>query len=377
MTFVSSRGVSTTSVSRGQIGADMERKTMISSEQLFLKKLDDDQLVFDTREAIRSEREATSLVVKYFREIEARRLYLKQGYGSLFEFATSVLGYCAGSAQNRINAMKLVIALPEVESKIESGELSLTAASKVQSFFKAESKAKKSYTGKEQLKVVELCCSKSTREVERELAGLNPDVAKHESTKPVGLDRYELNLTISEELEQDIRKLKSLLAHSQSEMTTEHLLERLVELGLERFDPVRKAERSQKRKATKHNASLSDSSNSELVQNDVSADDLPDVNKLKADSFHAHETAARYIPAEARHAVWLRNAGKGCEYEQSGKRCGSQHALQIDHVIGFARGGTHDVENLRILCAKHNRYVWQQNIPNSVVRSQVALYEAA
>ncbi|RYX79908.1 hypothetical protein EON83_30815, partial [bacterium] len=88
---------------------------MQTNEQMFLQKLSDAELLFDTREAIKAEREATSVVVKYFREISARELYLKHACSSLFQFATEKLGYCAASAQARINAMELVVALPEIE----------------------------------------------------------------------------------------------------------------------------------------------------------------------------------------------------------------------------------------------------------------------
>ncbi|RYZ66529.1 MAG: hypothetical protein EOP05_18990, partial [Proteobacteria bacterium] len=269
---------------------------MQSNEQRFLQKLSDAELLFDTREAIKAEREATSIVVKYFREISARELYLKHACSSLFQFATEKLGYCAASAQARINAMELVVALPEVEKKIESGELSLTAAAKVQSFFRAEKKAKKIYSEQQKLEVVQVCLSKSTRDVERELASRNPEMARIESVKPVGRDSYELRVTISAELEAKIRKLKGLLAHSAPNLRSEELLEMLVELGLEKFDPVRKAERSAARKAA-----------SEAY--------------LKAESLRSHETPeaavapTRYIPARARHQTWLRNAGRGCEYE--------------------------------------------------------------
>ncbi|RYZ75999.1 MAG: hypothetical protein EOP05_06325, partial [Proteobacteria bacterium] len=224
---------------------------MQNNEQRFLQKLSDAELLFDTREAIKAEREATSVVVKYFREISARELYLKHACSSLFQFATEKLGYCAASAQARINAMELVVALPQVEKKIESGELSLTAAAKVQSFFRAEKKAKKSYTEQQKLEVVQVCLSKSTREVERELASRNAEVARIESVKPVGRDSFELRVTISGELELKIRKLKGLLAHSHPAATTEDLLMTLVELGLHKFDSVRKAERAADRTSKK------------------------------------------------------------------------------------------------------------------------------
>ncbi|RYZ72096.1 MAG: hypothetical protein EOP05_11380 [Proteobacteria bacterium] len=161
-------------------------------------------------------------------------------------------GICAGSDQcDGVGG-----ALPEIEKKIESGELSLTAAAKVQSFFRAEKKAKKVYSEKEKLDVVRVCLSKSTREVERELASRNPEVSRVESVKPVGKDSFELRLTISAELELKLRKLKALLAHTKPNLRTEQLLGILVEIALDKFDPVRKAERAEVRAERKANSQL-------------------------------------------------------------------------------------------------------------------------
>jgi len=38
--------------------------------------------------------------------------------------------------------------------------------------------------------------------------------------------------------------------------------------------------------------------------------------------------------------------------------CGSINELEIDHIIPLARGGTNDLDNLRILCKKCNQQKW-------------------
>ena len=122
---------------------DLFHSNSNSNQKKYIASLSDSELIFDTKEAIQKEREATAIVVRYFQEIYDRELYLKHACSSLFQFVTEKLGYCAGSAQLRINAMRLIQSVPEVELKIESGELSLTAAAKIQSFITLEKKKKR------------------------------------------------------------------------------------------------------------------------------------------------------------------------------------------------------------------------------------------
>jgi 5-methylcytosine-specific restriction endonuclease McrA len=63
----------------------------------------------------------------------------------------------------------------------------------------------------------------------------------------------------------------------------------------------------------------------------------------------------RHIPQATRDAV-LRRDGERCTFVgHDGRRCGARHSLQIDHLHPFALGGTNGVDNLRVLCAAHNR----------------------
>ncbi|MBY0384796.1 HNH endonuclease, partial [bacterium] len=48
--------------------------------------------------------------------------------------------------------------------------------------------------------------------------------------------------------------------------------------------------------------------------------------------------------------------------DQNGHRCTSQKFLQIDHIHNWSQGGTHDLENLQVLCGVHNRLKYEREI---------------
>ncbi len=64
---------------------------------------------------------------------------------------------------------------------------------------------------------------------------------------------------------------------------------------------------------------------------------------------------SRRIPAAVRDAVFVRDGGRCTYVGSTGRRCGSTHRLQVDHIQPFSRGGPNTPSNLRLLCAWHNR----------------------
>lgn len=205
----------------------------------------------------------------------------------------------------------------------------MTSAATVQTFLYAEAKEKTAYTRAEKIELIELCLNKSTCEVERELSKRNPDRDRRESIRHLSEDRLRLSLSISEELNKKLDRLRSLMSDSNPNMGTEDLLEHLANIALEKLDPLLKKSRP--------------------ITSSIS--------KLAA-----REVRARHIPANAKRKVWNVNEGRGCEYiDQMTRRCcGSKHLLQIDHRQTFSHGGRNDVENLRILCATHNQFAWEK-----------------
>ena len=54
------------------------------------------------------------------------------------------------------------------------------------------------------------------------------------------------------------------------------------------------------------------------------------------------------IPDDVKQYVWVRDGG-ACVH------CGSKSELQYDHIIPVAMGGSHEQENLQLLCGPCNR----------------------
>jgi len=73
------------------------------------------------------------------------------------------------------------------------------------------------------------------------------------------------------------------------------------------------------------------------------------------------KTDTRYIPKGVKQQVWKKYNGKCAFVGADNRRCNSDYNLQFDHYpIPYARGGRSTTKNLRLLCARHNRFTAEQ-----------------
>ena len=75
------------------------------------------------------------VVIDHLREIRKRRLYLRRGFSSLFDYAVRELGYSDAAAWRRIKAMRLCADIDGVRERLQDGSMTLNAAAQLQNAF--------------------------------------------------------------------------------------------------------------------------------------------------------------------------------------------------------------------------------------------------
>ena len=184
-----------------------------------LNHLKDQDLLSNTKQLVQAERDVLTKVLHHFREIERRRLFSDLGYASLFDYAVKELKYSEGQAGRRIQAMRLIKEIPELEKKIESGALSLSNISQAQSFFREvaknsdDSAKNSSFISKaDKLAVLDKLEHKSAREGQRELLKLQPDAAlPKERERVITEEKSEIRFVMTKELKIKLEEVRSLL----------------------------------------------------------------------------------------------------------------------------------------------------------------------
>lgn len=274
-----------------------------------LRHLSDGKLLEATRGLVKQEREILSQILHHFREIERRRLYSHLKYGSLYEYATKELGYSEDQAYRRIQAMRLLRDLPEIEEKINDGSLSLTHLGMAQSLLKREEKlGKRAFSKAEKIELLQSLEKTSKREAEKITISLSstPPPAI-EKVRVVSNEKVEIKFTTDETFLGKVQKLKGLIAHKHPNIELAELFNLLCNLGLEKWDK-----------------SLS----------------APARDKLQQERTQSQ--------AQMKRVVWQKARGT-CEI------CNSSYALEIDHIKPKSLGGKDVPQNLRLLCRSCNQ----------------------
>ncbi len=291
-----------------------------------IANLSDESLLSNLSLLVQKERALTLDVLRHLREVERRSLYAKLSYSSLFEYVVKELKYSEGAAQRRISSMRLLRELPQIETKVESGTLTLSALSHAQIFFRQEKDHIK--TAVEKIEVLRALENKSIIEVQRELTERSsaPLELVRETVRPLAQGHSELKMVIDESLLRELEELRALLSHAKPGASIKDLISYAVGVTVERLRVKAPAQASVRRQSAVQVAS------------------------------RPAKTNSRFIPAHVKREVWFRDGGEcGFTNAANGRKCSSKHGLQYDHILPFAMGGKSTAENLRLRCRAHNQ----------------------
>ena len=346
--------------------------------------LSDRELLRQTSVLVRHECHLLGAIIDHLAEIEARRLYLRRGCSSLFDYA--VLG---GGALG---------AAPSAPAEVASADDPVADAAPTATPSHSEPAPPLVLDAAGRQKLVDEASGKSARQVRRMLADLDPELAPPaDRVRPLGGGRYELKAVIDADCQQGLEQLRGLLSHVDPRMTVGQLVSRIVQEALDRHDPSRPPRRartgngpaqgeSEPASAAKERAAP-EPGNVMTVQDAAIAavatstpERTPHPTPTSAPSPTPQEetdrrtgavtkptaattptpkpcAAGRAIPAAVRRQVWQRDGGR-CSYldRRTGRRCNSRHLIEIDHILPYALGGGADPGNLRLLCGAHHRH---------------------
>jgi len=361
-----------------------------------LKGLSDRELVAHLRTLVEKEKSLTLEIVSHLVEVARRGLHLAKGYGSLYEYCRGELGYTDASAWRRARAAQAILRCPAAWERLVRSRVTLCALGRVQGFITPA--VLEEISGKSKTEVEWIAArydakgvspdrtrpvmvpkpagavqsgagdgglrsevmlssqgslsslrSEVTSSGQENLPPLRSEVGPGEQPEERGLrsevqgersdiiefeQKWKIEGVISKKVKAKLDRCKSLLSSKYPRgVDYETLFNELSELFLERFDPERKKER---RKAREN-------------------------NEKRPAKMTAKANPSRHIPAREKERVWTRDGGRCTYVGANGKRCNSTFGLQIDHFpIPFARGGPSKAGNLRLLCARHNRYTAKQ-----------------
>jgi 5-methylcytosine-specific restriction endonuclease McrA len=354
-----------------------------TSKNLY-QSLNDAELLKQTHLAAKTEKAATLALLDYLVEVDARRLYTTvNACSSLFEYLVKELGLSPPAASERVNAVRLIRAVPPVKEHLQTGKLTLTSAAQIQRFVNTEQKVHplgKAVSRDEKDKVIAACLGKSKREVEKTLCEKQSEPARvltQQKVRVVTATRSEIKFTVGESTLEKLQQLKNL--------TGDTSLERIFDQGLaalllaerkKRGVIPRKSEVKTKAaiteaaftKDTSPEAAVTEAASTQSLTTGLAVSlaaaattprrqpaDLRRTPARGADGGSDAQLHSRFIQIDLKRFVFARSKGR-CEFmdSRSKVRCRATFRLQIDHALPRALGGKTEASNLRHLCSAHN-----------------------
>ncbi len=292
-------------------------------------------------------------------EMRRHRVFIELGYTGTYDYCVRRLNLSASQSFYFKSVAEKSEEVPELKHAIISGELTLSQARRI---VPAISKADcQDWIAK--AKTV------PQKELEREVAAVNPRAHVHEKIKPIAKGLAELRALVDEETEADLDRLKELLSQKTGKPATlGDVIKWAAQTTREKHDPIRKAERARAKseKASKARPAATSRNTTPTRRPPGPSPTRPGEPSAIAPRKHflrkpepmgRQQPGRTPIPASIKHAVMLRDRGQCSHVDSAGRRCEQTRWLDHHHVVEVSRGGLNTPSNLRLLCRSHHQAV--------------------
>jgi hypothetical protein len=329
------------------VGAQIPRcyNRSMTNDTHALAAMTDDELLAGVHELTCRERVATVTLIAALAELDSRRLYLGEGYSSLFTYCTQALHLSEHAAYGRIEAARAARRFPGILELLAEGAVTLTTICLL-----ARHLTPDNYRA-----MLDAARHQTKREVEHQIAALHPLPAVASSVRklsvpqtrflpatadrpvatevplpapatrrvevitPLAPERYKLQFTVSRTTHDKLRQAQDLLRRVLRDGDIGMIFDRALTLLLEDLMKTKAGETNQPRRT------------------------------------RASTAKSRHVPRAVRREVWRRDGGQ-CAFIGKAGRCTERGLLEVHHVLPFADDGQTIATNLELRCRAHNAY---------------------
>ena len=311
-------------------------------------------------------------LIAHIAEMSARKAALELGYKNLFDYCVRRLNLSEGAVPARIHVANVSRRFPQLLVAFAENRISLTVASLLAAHVCEDNVDK----------LISDCAGMTRKATEEYLVALRPKPVFEPSIRkqpqpaapsprveapaprleawpkksppilqPARPDEYNFRFAADRDFKVKFERLAEVLGVENAQKHMAEILEKAVDIALEKKDPKKKLERRQKRGKAR-----SRSNEQGLRLGPVlSSEKLPE--KLLSGQIAKNDESAvsRYVASEVSERVHACGEYQCEHYASDGRRCPSRTGLQIEHVRPFGIFHSHDERFLRLLCPAHNR----------------------
>jgi 5-methylcytosine-specific restriction endonuclease McrA len=330
-----------------------------------LRHLADSTLRHALKQLVHSDLGTTALIVAHIAEFIARKLYLEDGYASMYDYCLGELKMSEDVACRRIRAARAARRFPQIFDALADGRIHLTGISLLAPHLTEENAEG----------LLAASVHKTKREIQLVLAARfpQPDLPTFIASlgtagaAPATLPSPQGVLGQTPAMPDTEVKVCTSPVHSSAPA-------RIADPVIRAVTPLAPGRFGWQLTVDQETQDLLGDVE-DLLGRDVPPGDLAAVLKFALRTAKekllqrkyaqterpraGHPSSnpdSRHIPADVRRAVRKRDGGRCTFTSDTGHRCEERKDLEFDHIEPYARGGEASVGGIRLLCRAHNQY---------------------